>query len=90
MKKQMKLSEKRPLTMISLRMPGDVLADLRRVAKAKGMSGYQALIKFYVGQGLRKDLAELRREDAAEKARDILEKHKVDPKVIQEVVESVA
>ncbi len=89
MKKKAKLSDKRPLTMISMRMPAEVLEDLKRVARVKGMSGYQALIKFYVGQGLRKDLAEMHRQDAAEKARGILEKHKVDPKVIAEVVESV-
>ncbi|MCF8035002.1 MAG: hypothetical protein K9K66_17310 [Desulfarculaceae bacterium] len=75
--------------MISMRMPQEVLRDLKRVARVKEMSGYQALIKFYVGQGLRKDLAELRREDAAQKAKGILEKHKVDPKVIEEVVASV-
>ncbi|MEW5911889.1 MAG: hypothetical protein AB1814_04990 [Thermodesulfobacteriota bacterium] len=90
MKKKMKLSEKRPLTMISLRMPADVLEDLKRVARLKEMSGYQALIKFYVGQGLRKDRADLRRKDAVQKARVILEKHKVDPKIIEEVVETVA
>lgn len=90
MKKKMKLSHKRPLTMISLRMPADVLEDLKQVARLKEMSGYQALIKFYVGQGLRKDLADLRRKDAAQKARIILEKHKVDPEIIEEVVETVA
>ena len=89
MKKTMKLSPQRPLKMISLRMPADVLENLKQVAKVKGVSGYQALIKFYVGQGLRKDLAEIRREDAANKARGILEKHNVDPKVIAEVIESV-
>ncbi len=89
MKKKMTLNRKRPTTMISMRMPIDVLEDLKDIARIKEMSGYQALIKFYVGKGLRKDLSELRREDAANKARGVLEKHNVDPKVIAEVIESV-
>jgi hypothetical protein len=37
-------------------MPMDVLENLKRVAPLKGMSGYQALIKFYISEGLREDL----------------------------------
>lgn len=42
-----------------------------------------------VGQGLRQDLAAQHRGDSARKAREVLEKYKVDPKVIEEVVASV-
>ncbi|MEW6350815.1 MAG: hypothetical protein AB1646_17280 [Thermodesulfobacteriota bacterium] len=59
MKKKLILAKDRQAKHISIRIPEDVLADLRRVAPLKGMSGYQALIKFYIGQGLRKDLREL-------------------------------
>jgi hypothetical protein len=31
--------------MVSLRMPADVVEDLKRVAPLKGMSGYQALYR---------------------------------------------
>jgi hypothetical protein len=44
-------------------MPLDVVEDLKKVAPLKGMSGYQALIKFYVGQGLRQDLELLWQKD---------------------------
>jgi hypothetical protein len=40
-------------------MPDDVLQDLKRVAPALGHSGYQPLIRAYVGRGLRQDLARL-------------------------------
>ena len=54
-----RLRKDRPMTMISLRMPEDVLEDLKRIAPMLGFSGYQPLIKAYVGQGLRVDLERL-------------------------------
>jgi len=44
---------------ITLRMPADLVADLKQIAPAKGMTGYQALIRAYVGQCLREDLEKL-------------------------------
>ena len=44
---------------ISLGIPEDVIEDLKRVAPMLGFSGYQALIKAYIGQGLRADLERL-------------------------------
>jgi len=54
-----RLQEKRPMTMISLRMPADVVSDLKRIAPLLGFSGYQPLMRAYIGQGLRADLARL-------------------------------
>jgi hypothetical protein len=53
------LRRDRPMTSITLRMPVDVLEDLKQVAPALGHSGYQPLIRAYVGRGLRADLARL-------------------------------
>ncbi len=44
---------------ISLRMPEDVVEDLKRVAPRLGFSGYQPLMRAYIGQGLRADLERL-------------------------------
>jgi len=44
---------------VTLRMPDDVLDDLKRVAPLLGFSGYQPLMRFYVGNGLRRDLERL-------------------------------
>ena len=41
---------------VTLRMPEDVVEDLKRVAPLKGFSGYQALMRGYVGAGLREDM----------------------------------
>jgi hypothetical protein len=54
-----RLQKDRPMKMVSLRIPEDVLEDLKHVAPLLGFSGYQALIKAYVGQGLRADLERL-------------------------------
>ena len=54
-----RLSKDRPMTTITLRMPVDVVDDLKRVAPLLGFSGYQGLLKTYVGQGLRRDLERL-------------------------------
>ena len=38
---------------VSIRMPEDVIDDLKRIAPQLGFSGYQPLIRAYIGQGLR-------------------------------------
>ena len=44
---------------VSIRMPEDVIEDLKRIAPQLGFSGYQPLIRAYIGQGLRQDLLRL-------------------------------
>ena len=48
---------------VTLRMPVDVVEDLKLVAPALGHSGYQPLIRAYVGRGLREDLERLEGSD---------------------------
>ena len=57
-----RLRKDRPMATVTLRMPEDVIDDLKRVAPLLGYSGYQPLMRAYIGQGLRADLARL--EDA--------------------------
>lgn len=54
-----KIHRNRPMTSVTLRMPEDVVADLKRIAPHLGFSGYQPLIRAYIGQCLRKDLERL-------------------------------
>ncbi|CUS04789.2 conserved protein of unknown function [Candidatus Promineifilum breve] len=56
---QKRLRKDRPMVTISLRIPEDVIEDLKRVAPALGFSGYQPLMRAYIGQGLRADLERL-------------------------------
>ena len=46
------------MTLISLRLPEQVIEDLKEVAPTLGFGGYQALIRAYISNGLRKHLAE--------------------------------
>jgi cobalamin biosynthesis Co2+ chelatase CbiK len=54
-----RLDPKRSMSTIAMRIPDDLIADLKRVAPHKGFSGYQPLIRAYIGQGLREDLSTL-------------------------------
>lgn len=54
-----RLRKDRPMITISVRMPEDVIDDLKAVAPGLGFSGFQPLLRAYVGQGLRKDLERL-------------------------------
>ncbi len=69
MKKKMIPTEDRPTKPITIRMPVDVLEDLKRVAPTRDLPGYQSLIKFYIRQGLRLDLERL--WEAEEKTRKL-------------------
>jgi hypothetical protein len=51
-----RLQKDRPMATISIQMPEDVVEDLKRMAPVLGFSGYQPLIRAYIGQGLRQDL----------------------------------
>jgi hypothetical protein len=53
-----RLGKDRPMVSITLRMPQDVVDSLKAIAPLKGHSGYQALLKTYVSEGLRRDEAE--------------------------------
>jgi hypothetical protein len=52
-----RLKKDRPMTTITMRIPVDVVDSLKAIAPHKGMSGYQALLKAYVSEGLRRDEA---------------------------------
>ena len=86
MKKSMHISKDRSTTTNSLKLPVDVIDDLQNISQEKEISSMEALIQFYVGQGLRRDLADLRRKHSAEQAKHILDKYNIDPKIIEEVV----
>lgn len=77
-----RLRHERPMKTISLRFPEDVIDDLKRIAPVLGFSGYQPLIRAYVGQGLRDDLERLEGDNDIDKLVESLRKHGVDDAVI--------
>lgn len=89
MKKAMVPRSERKNTMISLRLPEDVIDDLKKLAVMKGVGGYQPLIKLYIGKGMREDLRIMRQQEVARKAEEILQKHNVDRQIIEEIKSAV-
>ena len=71
---------------ISMRMPEDVVDDLKRVAPQLGFSGYQPLMRAYVGQGLREDLARLESSSSLQSFVESLRQRGVDETVIKEAL----
>ena len=77
-----RLRQDRPMTMISLRMPKDVVEDLKQIAPMLGFSGYQPLMRAYVGQGLRADLERLEESVKINNLIKSLRKHGVEDTII--------
>jgi hypothetical protein len=80
-----RLRKDRPMTTISIRVPEDVIDDLKLLAPVLGFSGYQPLIRAYIGQGLRKDLARLE-PDQMKAVAESLRRHGVNEHVIAEAL----
>ena len=64
----------RAVEAVSIEIPTDTLAALKKVARSRDMS-YQALLKLYIGQGLRQDLAQLFAEQVLETTAQVLTRH---------------
>ena len=84
-----RLDKDRPMTSVTLRMPADVIDDLKRVAPQLGFSGYQPLIRAYVGQCLRKDLEKLEGDAVAQLIAN-LKKRGVSSTLIEKALDDMA
>jgi hypothetical protein len=80
-----RLRRDRPMTTISMRIPEDVIDDLKDIAPALGYSGYQPLIRAYIGRGLKRDLEKMDRSPGQALAQS-LRKRGMSDSVIAEVI----
>ncbi|MEH2181422.1 hypothetical protein [Nostoc sp.] len=64
----------RPQETVTVDIPKDTLESLKRIADSRDMSA-EALIKFYIGQGLRQDLAKLFSNRVLEATAQVLARH---------------
>ena len=80
-----RMRKDRPMTVISLRIPDDVIEDLKEIAPTLGFSGYQPLMRAYIGQGLRKDLARLENSHV-QLLTESLRRHGIDDEVISAAI----
>jgi hypothetical protein len=81
-----RLKKNRPMTTISIRIPEDVIEDLKEIAPELGFAGYQALIRAYIGQGLRHDL-ELLENPQLEAFANSLRRRGIDQKILSDAME---
>jgi hypothetical protein len=64
----------RPTTTVTISVPVDTLDALKRVAAERDMT-VEALVKLYVGQGLRHDLARMFADRVLEVTEQVLSRH---------------
>lgn len=76
------------MTSITLTMPQDVIEDLQHIAPQLGFSNYEALIRAYIGQGLRQDVARLE-ASPLEEFTESLRRHGVEEAIITEALAEV-
>ena len=84
-----RLTKNREMTSITLRIPVDVVESMKTIAPRKGLSGYQALLKAYVSEGLRHDEAQFLFSKEA-KLIEALKRRGVSEQIIEEAVCEVA
>lgn len=83
-----RLNPKRPMIAVTIRMPEDVVDDLKQIAPSLGFSGYQPLIRAYIGQGLREDLEKMDNDKIFSLVAS-LKRHGVNDDIIEEALAEV-
>jgi hypothetical protein len=75
----------RPKVTVEIRLPEDVVEDLKEMAPIMGIGSYQALIRAYISDGLRKDEATMESPEVRTLL-DSLKRHGIADEVISEVL----
>jgi hypothetical protein len=73
---------------VSIEIPKDTLASLKKVAASRDMA-VQALLKFYIGQGLRHDLARLFGDRVLETTEQVLARHMQSQEEISSIIREI-
>lgn len=78
----------RPVVIVAVQMPNDVVASMERVATGRDMS-VEALVKLYVGQGLRQDLARMFGDRVLETTAQVLTRHIQSEEEVSEIIREI-
>lgn len=73
---------------VALEIPKDALDSIRKVAGIRDMS-VQALLKFYIGQGLRQDLSKLFTDRVLDKTAEILARYIQSPEEVSTIMREI-
>jgi hypothetical protein len=88
-KLKQRLQKDRAMTTVTLRVPEDVVDDLKNIAPRLGFSDYQALMRAYIGQGLRSDFERLNDNPDLANLVESLRRHGVKDEVIASAIAEV-
>ena len=80
-----RLRKERKMTTISIRIPEDVIEDLKEIAPSLGFAGYQPLIRAYIGEGLRKDQSRMQNSQV-QAITESLRKQGIDDEIISNAI----
>lgn len=78
----------RPSTTLSLKIPTDTYENLERIAAARDMS-LDALMKLYIGQGLRHDLAQRFADHVLDLTAQVLARHGQSPEQVEAILREI-
>lgn len=78
----------RPATAVTLSIPVDTLQSLEQVAASRDMS-VEALLKLYVGQGLRQDVAQRFADRVLDLTAQVLARHGQSPEQVEAIVREI-
>ena len=73
---------------VSVEIPKDTLDSLKKIAQNRDMST-EALLKFYIGQGLRQDLAKLFSNRVLEATAQVLARHIQSAEEISDILQEI-
>lgn len=73
---------------VSIKIPTDTLESLKKVAVSRDMP-LEALLKFYIGQGLRQDLAKLFSDRVLETTAQVLARHIQSEEEISTIIQEI-
>jgi hypothetical protein len=78
----------RPSTTLPLKIPTDTYENLERIAAARDMS-VDALMKLYIGQGLRHDLAQRFADHVLDLTAQVLARHGQSPEQVEAILREI-
>ena len=73
-----------PTTTVTLEMPVELFEHVKEAADMEGTE-YPTIITCYIQQGLMNSKAEVKRLQFAEHAKEVMEKHRINANVIDEI-----
>ena len=73
---------------VSVKIPIDTLASLEEIAVNKDMS-IEALLKFYIGQGLREDISKLFNERLLNTTVQVLSRHIESQEEVSKIIQEI-